>query len=186
VILTFLEWMQGTGWSIRLLESLYVWPLVESTHVLTIPLFVGTALMMDLRLVGLTFKSVPVSAFTGRMLPWTRAGGAILVVTGLLLFYSSPVPYYYNVFFRVKVVLLILAALNVWIFHSRIHNTVAEWDSDFVPPRAARISGIVSLISWALIVVTGRVIAYNWFDCDIQPQPDWVNWAAGCVIEGQQ
>ena len=52
-------------------------------------------------------------------------------------------------------------------------------------PREARIAGAVSLFAWALIVVCGRLIAYDymWFDCALQPQPAWVNWAAGCVIE---
>jgi len=35
---------------------------------------------------------------------------------------------------------------------------------------------------WATIVVAGRLVAYNWFDCDIQPQPGWVNWAASCIV----
>lgn len=185
MILRFVEWLGGTGWSVALLESLWVWPLVESTHVLTIGLFVGTAVMTDMRLVGLAFKSVPVSDFTRRLLPWTRAGFAIMVVTGLLIVYANPIRYYYNVFFRLKLILLAVAGLNVWVFHGRIHRTVAEWDTDPVPPRAARVAGAVSLFSWALIVVAGRMIAYNWFECDIQPQPDWVNWAAGCVLETQ-
>ncbi len=184
-ILSFLEWLGSTRWSVALLESLYMWPFVESTHVLSLGLFVGTAAMNDLRLLGLTLKSVPVSEITTRLLWRTRAGFVVMVVTGLLLFYSSPVRYYHNIFFRLKVILLILAGLNAWLFHARIHRSVAEWDLDAVTPRAARVAAAVSLIAWASIVVTGRLIAYNWFDCDIQPQPDFVNWAAGCVVGAQ-
>lgn len=182
---TFLEWLGGTAWSVALLESLWVWPLVESTHVLSLGLFVGTVAMNDLRLLGFAFRSVPVSDFTGRILPWTRAGFVVMVVTGLLLFYSSPVGYYHNVFFRFKMLVLIVAGLNAWYFHARIHRRVHEWDTDPVPPRSARVAGAVSLVAWALIVVSGRMIAYNWFDCDIQPQPAFVNWAAGCGVEGE-
>lgn len=178
----FLEWLGNTPWSVALLESFYMWPLIESTHVLTLALFVGTTTMMDLRLLGVTFRNVPVSAFTGRLLPWTRAGFAIMTITGLLLFYSSPLRYYHNVFFRFKMLVLVVAGLNVWLFHSRIHRRVAEWDLEWKPPRAARVAAVVSLLAWASVVVSGRMIAYNWFDCDIQPQPDWVNWAAGCVL----
>ena len=183
MIRSLLEWLGNTPWSVRLLESLYAWSLVESTHVLTLGLFVGTAVMMDLRLVGLTFGSVPVSEFTGRLLPWTRAGFAVMAVTGLLLFYSSPLRYYHNLFFRIKVLLLIVAGLNVWLFHGRIHRNVAAWDLDAAPPRAARIAGAVSLLVWALVVVSGRLVAYNWFECDLQPQPELVNRVAGCVLE---
>ena len=166
-----------------LLESLYMWNWVESVHVLSIALFVGTAIMMDLRLVGLAFKGVPASEFTGRMLPWTRVGFFISVATGLVIFYSNPLRYWHNVFFRVKLVMLVLAGLNVWFFHSRIHKRVSEWDVEPVPPRAAKVAGVVSILAWAMVVVTGRMIAYNWFDCDLQPQPDWVNWLASCALE---
>lgn len=179
---SFLEWLGSTEWSVRLLESFYVWPLVESTHVLTLALFAGTALMMDLRLVGLAFKRTPVREFTGRLLPWTRVGFAIMVVTGLLLFYSNPLRYYHNIFFRIKAVFLVLAGLNVWWFHSRTHKNVDRWGQDARPPRAARIAGAVSLVAWACVIITGRMIAYNWFDCDIQPQPDFVNWVSGCPL----
>ena len=182
VIERFLDWLGDTPWSVALLESLYAWPLVESTHVLALGLFVGTTAMMDLRLVGIAFRKVPVTAFTGRLLPWTRIGFAIMTVTGLLLFYSQPLRYYHNVFFRVKVVVLVLAGLNAAVFHVGAHRNAADWDRDAKPPRAARIAGAVSLTAWALVVVTGRLIAYNWFDCDLQPQPDWVNWLAGCAV----
>ncbi len=180
----FLEWLGSTPWSIALLESFYVWPLLESTHVLGIAMFVGTAAMMDLRLVGVGFRGVPVSEFTSRMLPWTRGSFVVMVVTGLLIFYSNPVRYYHNIFFRVKVGLLILAGLNAWWFHFRTHRSVSvyDWDRDPTPPRAARMAGVVSLTAWAFVVITGRLIAYNWFDCDIQPQPDFVNWASGCIL----
>ena len=106
----------------------------------------------------------------------------IMTVTGLLLFYSQPVRYYYNLFFRIKVLVMLLAGANIAIFHNGVHRHAAEWDDDASPPRAARIAGAVSLAVWTVVVVTGRLIAYNWFDCDIQPQPAWVNWAAGCPV----
>ena len=165
------------------MESLYVWPLLESTHVLSLGLFVGTAVMNDLRLLGWTMREVPVSEITSRLLPWTRIGFAVMLTTGLLLFYSSPVRYYHNIFFRFKVLLLIVAGLNAFVFHRGIHRRVAEWDNDTKLPRAARVAGAVSLIAWALIVVSGRLIASNWFDFDIQPQSNLINWAAGCGVQ---
>ncbi len=182
-MLRFLQWLAETGPSIALRESLYVWPLLESTHVLTLALFAGTAIMLDLRLLGLALRQVPVGVLTTRMLPWTRAGFAVMVATGGLLFYANPAHYYQNVFFRIKVVLLAVVAINIWLFHSRVHRRVAEWGSSPATPRAARIAAVVSLACWASIVVTGRLIAYNWFDCAIQPQSDFINWVAGCVIQ---
>ena len=181
-MLDFLKWVADTRWSIALRESLYVWPFVESTHVLSLGLFVGTAVMLDLRLLRLAFRRVPVSELTGRLLPWTRVGAIVMVTTGLLLFYATPVRNYQNIFFRIKVVLLVVAGLNVWLFHSRTHWRVAEWDLDRKPPLAARAAAVVSIVAWAGVIVAGRLVAYNWFDCDIQPQPELVNWLAGCVV----
>ena len=61
---------------------------------------------------------MPVSDVIGALLPWTKAGFAVMVITGLLLFYAIPVRTYQSIFFRAKVVMLILAGLNVWLFHS--------------------------------------------------------------------
>lgn len=175
-----MEWLAATPGSVALHESLYMYPLVESTHVLMLGLFVGTTVMWDLRLLGLTLRQVPVSEVSRRLLPWTTAGFVIMVITGALLFYAIPVRTYQNIFFRVKVVMLILAGINVWVFHRRVQRTQDEWDLAPVAPRGARVAAIVSLTLWAGIIVAGRMIAYNWFDCDIQPQPAFINWAAGC------
>jgi hypothetical protein len=77
--------------------------------------------------------------------------------------------------------LLLLAGLNVWLFHSRVYPKVATWDVEGVPPRAARVAGAVSLAFWIGIVFSGRMIAYNWFDCDRQPQPAIINFLTSCV-----
>ena len=184
-LLPFVHWLASTRGSIALHESLYVYPFVESTHVLTLALFVGLAVMLDLRLLGLTMRRVPVSEFTRRLLPWTKAGFVIMAVTGALLFFAIPVRTYQNIFFRIKVVMLVLAGLNVWLFHTRVERRLGEWDTARVTPRAARVAAVVSLVLWAAIVIAGRMIAYDWFDCAIQPQPAFINWAAGCGVDGR-
>lgn len=181
-MLAWCEWLAATPWSIALHESLYAYPLVESTHVLTLMLFAGTLVMVDLRLLGLAFTAIPVSQFSRRVLPWTVAGFVVMTATGLLLFYAIPVRTWQSLWFRIKVVLLLLAGLNAWHFHRRIEADRARWDDAPRPPRAARASAALSLAAWAGIIVTGRMIAYNWFDCD-RPQPDWVIFAAGCVVD---
>jgi hypothetical protein len=182
-LLSLCEWLAGTKWSVALHESLYMYPLIESTHVLTLCLFAGSTIIFDLRLVGLILKRAPAGTVLARLLPWTRVGFAIMVTTGLLLFYAIPVRSYQNVFFRAKVILLLIAGLNVWVFHRGIYRRVHEWGANPVLPRAARLAGLFSLMLWASVIVCGRLIAYNWFDCDIQPQPDFINWAAGCVVD---
>lgn len=184
-LLPFCEWLAGTRWSIALHESLYVYPLVESTHVLSIMLFAGLTWAMDLRLLGVAFRSVPVSDVRRRVLPWIIGGFVVMVITGTLLFYAIPVRTYQNIFFRLKVLMLALAGLNAWMFHYTLERRLGDWDRARVPPPGARIAGAASLVLWACVIVAGRMIAYNWFDCDLQPQRAFINWAAGCTVPPQ-
>src|SRR6185312_574341 len=134
---------------------------------------VGTIAMVDLRLLGLAWRTVPVSQMTARILPWTVAGFIVMVITGLLLFYAIPVRTWHSIWFRAKVVLLLLAAINIWFFHRRVQQNRALWDGETVPPLAARVSAAISLAIWLSVIVLGRMIAYNWFDCD-RPQSPFV------------
>ena len=181
-LLPFCQWLAETRGSIALHESLYMYPLVESVHVLTLCLFVGMSVLLDLRLLGVTLRRVPVSEVTERLLPWMIGGFTVMLITGLLLFYAIPIRSYQNIFFRLKLITLALAGLNAWYFHESVHKQVADWDHDAVTPPRARMAGVLSLVFWAVIVVSGRMIAYNWFDCDMQPQPKIVNTLGGCVV----
>jgi hypothetical protein len=179
-LLPFCEWLASTRGSVALHESLYMYPIVESVHVLTLCLFVGMSVMLDLRLLGIALRRVPVAEVTDRLVPWMVAGFIVMFVTGVLLFYAIPIRSYQNVFFRLKLIALVLAGANAWVFHSGIHKSVTEWGLGRRPPKKARVAGALSLLLWGIIIVCGRMIAYNWFDCDMKPSP-MVQWAAGCV-----
>ena len=164
-LLRFVEWLGNTSWSIELHESRYVFLLVLMVHVLTISVFVGTAAMIDLRLLGKTMIRVPVSQVVARLVPWTEIGFAAMVVSGTLLFYAAPLNRYENLFFRVKMGALALAVLNVWWFRRTAYRRVHEWDLDPVPPARVRMVGALSLILLGLIITAGRMMAYQdyWF-----------------------
>lgn len=160
----FCQWLASTPGSIALHESIWVYPIVESVHVLTLCLFLGLVMLIDLRLLGITMLKTPASEVVGRLEPWTLVGFIIMVISGSLLFYAIPVKTYLNIFFRLKVVFLVLAGTNTGIFHIGVFRKIDRWNSDRVPPFQARLAGAVSLLLWAGIVVCGRMIAYNWFD----------------------
>lgn len=180
-LLGFFQRMGDTSWSTGLHESRYAYDLIESVHVWTLCLFFGLTVMFDLRLLGWIMRGVPVSEVARRLLPWTVTGFVVMVISGVLLFSAIPVRSYQSIFFRTKMLMLLLAGLNVWIFHSGVYRRVEKWDLASVPPRAARVAGALSLFLWIAIVVSGRMIAYNWFDCDRQPQPAIVNFLTSCV-----
>lgn len=170
-LLPFCEWLASTRGSIALHESLYMYPIVESVHVLTLCLFIGMTVMLDLRLLGLTLRGVSVQEMTDRLMPWMITGFVVMFMTGILLFYAIPVRSYLNIFFRLKVIALVLAGLNAWVFHEGIHKTVHTWGAEGRTPPKARFAGAASLFLWAFIIVCGRMIAYNWFDCDMHLGP---------------
>lgn len=180
-LLAFFQRMGDSSWSTGLHESRYAYDLIESVHVWALCLFFGLAVMFDFRLLGWTMKSVPVSEVARRLLPWTAVGFVVMVISGTLLFSAIPLRSYQNIFFRAKMIMLLLAGLNVWIFHSGVYRRVTTWDADKVTPKAARVAGALSLVLWVCIVLSGRMIAYNWFDCDRQPQPAIINLLTSCV-----
>ncbi len=177
---TFVTWLAGTPGSIALHESLYAYSVIETLHVMTLALFVGTIALVDLRVLGVALRQVPLSKMLSKILPWTVAGFLILVVTGLALFYAIPERTFHSIWFRSKVLLLILAGVNVLMFHNQVMREPELWDSGPTPSKARR-SAIFSLCLWAGVIIFGRFIAYNWFDCD-KPQPPFVQFVAACPV----
>jgi len=179
-LLAFFGWLADTSWSVALHESQYAYSIVESVHVWTLAVFFGSVVMFDLRLLGWIMPKVPASEVVGRLLPVTKVAFVIMVITGTLLFFAIPLRSYQNIFFRSKMLLLLLAGLNVWLFHARVYPKVVTSDVGGIAPRAAKVAGALSLALWIAIVFSGRMIAYNWFDCDRQPQPDIINFLTSC------
>jgi len=158
----FLQWLANTQFSMVMRESTWAEPIVESIHVLTLTLFLGFAVLLDLRLLGLCFTRKRVSEVLAQFNPWLFGGFAVMVITGTLLFCGDPVSFYNTQppFFKAKMVMLVLAGINVLIFNLGIGRRVSEWDLFPKTPRAAKIAGIVSIVLWILIVAAGRAIAY--------------------------
>jgi len=137
--------------------------------------------MLDLRLLGLTLQRVPASEVMARLLPWIATGFLVMIASGSLLFYADPVMKYRNLFFRLKMVTLILVVTNAWMFHRRVYRK-EDWDLEPVLPRGARVAGGLSLALWAIMITLGRMIPYQvyWFDCGRQPHSALVNLLMGC------
>tara|TARA_X000000368_G_scaffold104727_1_gene80998 strand:+ start:234 stop:812 length:579 start_codon:yes stop_codon:yes gene_type:complete len=182
-MLDFVVWLSETKWSIALHESLYLYPWIESTHVLSICLFFGTLLFVDLRLTGKVFNNLSISEMNRKVLPLTMFGFLVMSVTGLLLFYAIPVRNYQNIFFRIKMLLMVIAGINAFFFHRRMSKEAKIWDKDSSIPKSMKNSAIASLALWSSVIISGRMIAYNWFDCDRQPQPRWINELTSCEVD---
>jgi hypothetical protein len=135
--------------------------------VLTLVLFAGTILIVDLRMLGVAFRKTPFSQLDKRILPLTILGFAIMIVTGVILFFSRPIEtYYHSIWFRGKMVFLVIASINIFWFHYVVQKSQDEWDTREKMPWKVRASAIVSLTCWAIIICFGRFIPYNWFEAD--------------------
>ena len=165
-IVSFFEWLATTPGSVALHESRYLYLVVLTVHVMTLSVFVGTAVIVDLRLLGFMLSRIRASEVVTRLLPWNIGGFLMMAVSGSLLFFAAPLDKYGNVFFRAKMVMLILAGLVVWAFFKTVYARVDDWDRDPIPPPGARIAGGLALAFWAAIITAGRMIAYQqyWFD----------------------
>lgn len=157
---SLLQWLHDTPFSITMRESLWAEPIVETVHVLTLTVFLGFVVLLDLRLMNLAMQRYRVSEVFRQLNPGLFAGFGVMVVTGLLLFSGDPVAFYGTLFFKLKMLMLALAGLNVLVFNRTLGVRMAEWDQAPRTPAHVALSGGVSLVLWVLIVAAGRGIAY--------------------------
>jgi hypothetical protein len=135
-------------------------PLLESLHVLSSTFIVGSILMVDLRLLGLAGVRHPVSRIVREVIPWTYAASALSVATGVGMFATRAAHYAGNAAFQVKMTLLVLAAVNMAVFHLVSARGIADWDAASSPSVAARAAGAASLMLWVGIMLSGRWIGH--------------------------
>jgi hypothetical protein len=159
-LLSICQWVDSTRLSAVIRQSNWLFSTLDTIHTLGIVLVAGTIMLMDLRLLGLGLRSVPVTQVVARIVPATWAGFLLMFLSGSLLFLSEAVKMYYSPAFRIKVLLLALAGLNALIFHLTIYRDVANWDPASAPPARAQLAGLLSLVFWIAIIAAGRAIAY--------------------------
>ena len=112
---------------------------------------------------GWGMKHEPVSQIHKQVMPFAFVGFTIMILTGVLLFWSEAEKCYLSGFFRLKVLFLVLAALNAGIFELGTKKSIEDWDKYPVPPPKARMAGLISILSWTAVIVAGRATAYNLF-----------------------
>jgi hypothetical protein len=141
-------------------ESVLAYPLVLSTHLACIALFGGMILATNLRLLGLTFKSLTITEMVTSLRPWKRVGGTVMLGTGLLLASSEAEKYAPNPFFWTKMVILGLIGAHGLVFRPIVYNQTEELDRSAVVPNKAKAAAILSLVLWISMFTMGRLIAY--------------------------
>ena len=161
LIAAILKWLESTPLSIFILESEWAFPTIESIHVIAIALVVGTISIVDLRLLGLASTKRGFTELSHEVLPWTWLAFAVAVIAGLLLFISHATEYFGNTAFRIKLLLILLAGLNMMYFHLFTCRKASEWNRSFAVPLAGRIAGGISLLCWIAVIGFGRWIGFS-------------------------
>jgi hypothetical protein len=160
---TLCETMNEWPSSMAIRGSVSGYPALLTAHLVSMGLFAGLVIMMDLRLLGVGNMRTPFSQIQRRLFPWQMVGMATSSITGLALFYAEPMRFYANIFFWIKGIMLVLAGVNALAFHYSTYDSVAGWDTSRLLPSSAKMAAVVSLVLWVLVIMSGRLIAYNWF-----------------------
>lgn len=141
-------------------ESLWAYPIVETIHIVGFVILVGSVVMFDLRVLGLS-RSLPVRALSRHLLPWSLGALLLIVPTGFLMFTAHATDFLGNRTFQLKMGLLMLAGINAVIFRTGPYQTVARWDVGTRAPLTAQLSVAVSIATWIAIIACGRLLAYT-------------------------
>lgn len=134
----------------------WLFPIIETLHVMGLALLFGSILMLDLRLMGLSSRHTPIVRLMSEVLPYTWTAFAAAAVTGSLLFISRAALYLANAQFELKLLCIILAGINMAVFHFGIYRRAEQWDDGSRPPAAARTAGALSIALWLGVILFGR------------------------------
>ena len=155
------ESIEYSSLGITIAESTWMFPTLETLHVIALVTVIGTIAIVDLRLIGVASKGHRVSLLAKDTLPWTWGAFALAALTGGLLFISKASTYVDNTYFLLKMVTLALAGLNMMYFHMTMWRTVDHWELDPSFPTAAKVAGWLSLVFWLAVVFFGRAIGFT-------------------------
>lgn len=158
-IVSTLEWVENTDLSTAIREGALLYPIIGGFHLLAIALFGGMLVMTDLRLLGWAMRRRTVSGILKQFRLWKRAGFALVVLSGLLLAWAEPLKLYRSVSFWVKMALLVSVGAHAMVFRKAVYENAQALDTELT--LRAKLAAALSLILWAGLIVTGRLIAFD-------------------------
>jgi hypothetical protein len=155
-----MSWVENSAVGLYVAQSSYGFSALDMIHIVAISMVFGMITLLDLRLLGMAFTDYSVTGLSRQVLPWTWAAFAVAAITGVLMFTGQAMKYAVNFGFRVKIALMVIAGINVLVFHFITYRGVAKWDRDAAVPLAGKLAGVISLVCWIAVVFYGRFTAY--------------------------
>ena len=156
-----LGWLERSRLASTIRESLLIFPLLESIHVIGLALVFGTIAIIDLRLLGAASSDRPFKRMASDILKWTWAAFALTAATGSLMFITNAGVYYHNFYFRTKMLLLVLAGINMLSFELTLGRAAHSWDNAPSAPTAGKAVAVLSLAIWISVIFAGRLIGFT-------------------------
>ena len=158
----FAEWLAST------LPSLFIqnhngWviPAIQSIHIVGIGVVLGSAFLIDLRILGWAGMDQTLRQTANRFGPWLTAGLWLMLATGLLMVIGEPVRELVTFSFWLKMSLVALATLIAAAFQVHVRKHEKRWEETLVHRRSIKGLAVLTLLIWACIIILGRLIAYD-------------------------
>ena len=152
--LSVFAWMSDTPVAAWVNSSAYIWPILECIHFASLCVFIGSLLIIDLRLIG--FYRQRCAHMMQSLIRLSLMAFAVNLATGLLFFAGNTPKYTNNVAFDIKLILIMIAGMNALFYKVRLSKLVdteeVSWSSISV--------GYLSLLIWAGVIVCGRMITF--------------------------
>jgi len=167
----FLKSLEASGLATKIRDSVYLFPMIESTHVIGLALVFGTIAIIDLRLLGIASTQRSFQRMASDILKWTWAAFALTAVTGALMFITNASVYYHNFYFRTKMLMLALTGINMLVFELTAGRTIHGWDQAPSAPRAGKAVAVLSLALWIGVICMGRLIGFTTTRAAAAPPP---------------
>ena len=151
----------GLGQAMR--QWLWLYPTVETIHIVGIGLLFGSIAVLDLRLLGFS-RSFPVKKLASHVLPWTLGSFLLIIPSGFLMFTAHATEFIDSEVFLLKMGLILAGGVNAGIFHTTVFRSADVWDSEEMrklpPPPSVRAFAAISLLLWISVIACGRLLAY--------------------------
>lgn len=157
MLLPFFEWCETLWLGQAVIGSNWLFPVIESVHLLGLALLGGAILLVDLRLLGLGLKERAVAELAIDARPWMLTGLTILIATGIPLFLSEPIKLYYSGAFWLKITTLPIAIAFAFTVRARVTLS----DSVRNTARRQQLVGALSIALWFTVAAAGRWIGFS-------------------------
>ena len=159
VLVPYLQALTSSPMAELVRTSSWVYPGLETVHVVGLGLLFGGIFVLDLRLLGAN-AGLSVQQLSRHVLPWVWLGFALNLASGVMLFASDALALAANISFQLKMALLVVAGINATVFQLAIYPGVRRWGDGGPTPAAVKLAAVLSISLWLSIIALGRLIAY--------------------------